>query len=398
MKSRLFGGIQALVLDVDGVLTDGGLYVGEEGTSRRFHAHDGMGLRRLQEAGVRVAWLTGHSDAGILRRARDLGIWPHVYEADDKGAMLARVAGRLGVPLSELAYLGDDLLDIPAMDLAGLPMAVAGSAPEVRAHARYVTRRGGGAGAVREVCERILASQARVMAVIPARYASTRFPGKPLVPIAGLPMVVRVARQVQQSAVDGVVVATDDDRIRSVCEAHGCAVVLTGSHHRTGTERMAEVATRKEGDVWVNVQGDEPLVPPSLIDAVVEALLEDGAADLSTARAPCRVEDQERPDVVKVVCDPRGRALYFSRSPIPFTRGVAPRFRHVGIYAFQRAALLRFAALPPSPLETMESLEQLRALEDGMLIRVVDTDHEAVGVDTPQDVERVERLLTRGAP
>ena len=234
--------------------------------------------------------------------------------------------------------------------------------------------------------------------MIPARFGASRFPGKPLVPIAGLPMIQRVfdgARQAKR--LSRVLVATDDERIAATCRDFGAEVVMTRADHATGTDRIAEAAVSLEAEVVVNVQGDEPLIEGFVIDAAVEALEADPGAALATVvhRAdPAAGADANR---VKVVLDVAGRALYFSRSPIPFVRAGAeppPLWQHVGLYAYRRDFLLRFASLPPTPAERAEGLEQLRALEHGYPIAcAVIEGWESVPVDVPADVARVEARL-----
>ena len=244
---------------------------------------------------------------------------------------------------------------------------------------------------------------AKVAAVIPARYASVRFPGKPLAPIAGKSMIQRVVEQVRQaSSISRVVVATDDQRIKSAVEGFGGEAILTRSNHATGTDRVAEVATHIEADIYVNVQGDEPLMDPGTIDLVAEAMLEDDAVKLAT---PCTAIKEQQdimdPNVVKVVRDFDSNGLYFSRAPIPWVRdanlaGKVMYWKHLGLYGYRRDALLEYPTLPPGELERVEQLEQLRWLENGFSIRVVETDYDAVSVDVPADVERVEKLLREG--
>ncbi|MDP2821439.1 MAG: 3-deoxy-manno-octulosonate cytidylyltransferase [Sulfuritalea sp.] len=245
--------------------------------------------------------------------------------------------------------------------------------------------------------------------VIPARYASTRLPGKPLAEIAGKPMIVRVAAAARRAQTDGVWVATDDERIAAAVRQHGFDAVMTSANHVSGTDRIAEVADQlkwDDGDIVVNVQGDEPLLDPALIEAVAGALRGDPDAAMATASHPLTAAaDFFNPNVVKVVCDARGRALYFSRAPIPWDRdrfadkpGVLPADlpaqRHIGIYAYRVSFLRRFGQLAASPLERCESLEQLRALWHGYPIQVVSIDYPpAPGVDTAEDLERVRRLF-----
>jgi 3-deoxy-manno-octulosonate cytidylyltransferase (CMP-KDO synthetase) len=232
--------------------------------------------------------------------------------------------------------------------------------------------------------------------IIPARYASTRFPGKPLAEIAGKPMVVHVCERAKKSGAAAVHVATDDERIAAAVRAHGHSVLMTRADHPSGTDRLAEAARKlrlRDNDVVVNVQGDEPLIAPALIRRV-GALLSKKKAEMSTA---CHAihGDAANPNVVKVVLDREGCALYFSRSPIPFPREGNPVcYRHAGIYGYRVGFLKRFSKLKVSPLEKAEALEQLRALWHGYRIAVAVSETEIPpGVDTPQDLEAVRRIL-----
>lgn len=246
----------------------------------------------------------------------------------------------------------------------------------------------------------------RILGIIPARFASTRFPGKPLHPIVGRPLIAHVVERCRQArALADVIVATDDQRIRAAV-APFCRVEMTSPTHPSGTDRIAEVASRCPCDAAVNIQGDEPLVDPAVIDAVAAAL---DRSEIATAATPLRNPDEyDNPNVVKVVVSASGHALYFSRCAIPFLREAVSRsvperlaafpfLKHLGIYGYRRDALLRLVALPVSPLEQAEKLEQLRALENGFRLAVVRVDRESVGVDVPADVARVERLLAAGS-
>jgi 3-deoxy-manno-octulosonate cytidylyltransferase (CMP-KDO synthetase) len=234
--------------------------------------------------------------------------------------------------------------------------------------------------------------------VIPARYASTRFPGKPLADIAGKPMVVRVCERAAQSGAAGVHVATDDDRIGDAVKKHGFAVVPTRTDHPSGTDRIAEAARRlklPDDAVVVNVQGDEPLIDPSLVSAVARRLGERSPASMASAcHAIADEAEMANPNVVKVVLDAQGYALYFSRSRIPFARHAgAPTYRHAGLYAYRVGFLQEYASLPPSPLERAESLEQLRALWHGHRIAMVASEAAIPpGVDTREDLDAVLRM------
>ena len=246
----------------------------------------------------------------------------------------------------------------------------------------------------------------RCVVIIPARYASSRFPGKPLVSIAGRPMIQHVYERARRAhLVDAVLVATDDQRIAEAVHAGGGQAVLTSPTHPTGTDRIAEVAAQLTYDIVVNVQGDEPGIVPEAIDAMVQPMLEDPAIRMVTLARPLRdVAELLTPNVNKVVVDRSGYALYFSRAPIPYDRHAWPEaphllaatgtpptippgcYVHMGLYAYRRDFLLQLAQLPQTPLEQVEQLEQLRVLEHGYRIRVVLTTYESVGVDTPGDV------------
>jgi 3-deoxy-manno-octulosonate cytidylyltransferase (CMP-KDO synthetase) len=244
----------------------------------------------------------------------------------------------------------------------------------------------------------------RVLVVIPARYDSSRFPGKVLADLAGAPLVVRVAqRAAKMRRADRVVVATDDQRIHEAAIRAGFDSEMTADH-ATGTDRVGEVAGRHNASIIVNLQGDEPLLDPSDADALVEALNNDAAADLATLAHPLADEDQWRdPNSVKVLVDRQSCALYFSRAVVPGSfpgsepSGARIALRHVGIYAFRSEALARFIQLPRGPLEKAEGLEQLRALEHGMRVKVVPIANAPIGVDTPADLERVRKLWVESA-
>ena len=242
----------------------------------------------------------------------------------------------------------------------------------------------------------------RVVGIIPARYASTRFPGKPLALIAGKPLIQRVVERCGQAkSLAEVIVATDDERIRETV-AKFCRVEMTAAGHPSGSDRIAEAAARCKCDAVVNIQGDEPLIDPAVIDAVAGEL---ARTEMSTAATRIRQEgDYQNPNVVKVVVNIAGRALYFSRRTIPFLREAASRsvseqlaafpfLKHLGIYGYRRETLFELVRLPVSVLEEAEKLEQLRALENGIPIAVVRVEYDSVGVDVPADVERVEELL-----
>ncbi|MEE8138772.1 MAG: 3-deoxy-manno-octulosonate cytidylyltransferase [Thermoanaerobaculia bacterium] len=239
-----------------------------------------------------------------------------------------------------------------------------------------------------------------VVGAIPARYASRRLPGKPLRKIAGRPMIEHVYRRAREAAhLDRVVVLTDDERIAEAVEGFGGEWEITPRDCASGTDRIAYAARRWRAAAVVNIQGDEPLIEPQAIERVAQHLLEHPEDPLVTLAAPAEPGDRNNPDVVKVVFDRQGRALYFSRAPIPFLRGSAQpqAWRHIGVYGYQLPALIEFAALAPAPLEEAESLEQLRALENGLSVRVLKVERAWWGVDTMEDLERVERYLASRA-
>jgi 3-deoxy-manno-octulosonate cytidylyltransferase (CMP-KDO synthetase) len=239
----------------------------------------------------------------------------------------------------------------------------------------------------------------KTLGVIPARYGAQRFPGKPLALIAGKPLIQRVYEQARKAkSLDAVVVATDDERIAEAVRGFAGAVAMTSPDCPSGTDRAAEVARQFDCEFIVNIQGDEPLMQPEMIDQLVGGI--EGDPYCSMATLARRIESPEllaNPNVVKVVFATTGNALYFSRHPIPFMRDTAgtkpEHFKHLGIYAYRRNFLLKFVTMPPSSLEKTEKLEQLRALENGFAIKVLVTPHDSVGVDTPEDVKLVEEIL-----
>jgi len=253
----------------------------------------------------------------------------------------------------------------------------------------------------------------KIVAIIPARYGSTRFEGKPLADILGKPMIQRVYEGVCQSRlIDTVIVATDDERILRAVEGFGGMGVMTSPAHATGSDRVAEVARKLKAEIIVNIQGDEPLLKGTTIDKAIRPLLKDPAIPLSTLMTRLEeVKDWLNPNVAKVVVSQKGFALYFSRSPIPFPRDLnvekllapssreqsaLPRriFKHIGVYAFRREFLLRYSKMKHTPLEKLEKLEQLRALENGFPVKVTLVDYEPLSVDTPEDLKKIVSFLS----
>ncbi len=246
----------------------------------------------------------------------------------------------------------------------------------------------------------------KATAIIPARYASTRFPGKPLAILAGKPMIQHVCERVAQAeGVSRVIVATDDQRIFDVVQGFGSEVFMTRDDHPTGTDRLAEVAAKIEADLIVNVQGDEPLVDPRMVDKAVAPLLRDDTIQMGTVAAQIdNIDDFYNPNVVKVVRAQDHFAMYFSRAPIPWPRDYnkealtallpsSQYLRHIGLYVYRRQLLLDYPTWPKTPVESLENLEQLRALERGIRLYVAETSFNCHGVDTPADLERVQALL-----
>lgn len=238
----------------------------------------------------------------------------------------------------------------------------------------------------------------KVVGMIPARMAATRLPGKPLLEIAGKPMIQWVWENACRArCVDEVLVATCDPAIMAAVRAFGGRAEMTADTHTSGTERLAEVAARIDADIVVNIQGDEPLLAPETVDAVVQPLLADPASCMSSAMCPCPEAELDNPATVKVVCGANQNALYFSRWRIPYMRNPAApvtTMQHIGLYAYTRDFLITVAAMPPAPIEQAECLEQLRALYNGYAIRMVRMDAAPLSVDTPDDLERVRAILS----
>lgn len=239
----------------------------------------------------------------------------------------------------------------------------------------------------------------KVIGVIPARYASSRFPGKPLADICGKPMIWWVYQQAKKvPELDSVVVATDDERIRTICEKLGMEVLMTSDKHKTGSDRVAEVASKTDGDLYINIQGDEPVIPPQMIQEVIY-IFDDPSVQFGTLKTELTDKKQiEDNSTVKVVTDLDDNALYFSRSVIPSNSKGGPDarvFRHVGIYAYKREFLLWFGKTPQTELELGESIEPLRAMEHGYKVRVHETKYESIGVDYPEHIKAVEDKIER---
>lgn len=243
----------------------------------------------------------------------------------------------------------------------------------------------------------------QALCVIPARYASTRLPGKPLADICGKPMIVRVYERVKETKnIGDIIVATDDERIKEVVEASGGKAYLTAKNHPTGTDRIAEVVQNyQNADIILNVQGDEPLIEPSVLDKLLDVFQRKNPPPMATVKVPMTsINEINNPSNVKVITDRQENAIYFSRSPLPYFRSEnkIPVYKHIGIYAYKRDFLLKFAHLPQTPLEKAEMLEQLRALEHGYRIFVIESKKNFIGVDTKEDLEKVREIYPRLFP
>ena len=238
-----------------------------------------------------------------------------------------------------------------------------------------------------------------VLGVIPARFASSRFPGKALVSLNNKPILQHVwEKACLATSLSQVIIATDDQRIFDAAKDFGAQVVMTSSSHLSGTDRVSEAASLQSCDIVVNIQGDEPLIDPAAINLATQALIDDSSLVMSTLKRRIDVPSEiTNPNVVKVVTGFSGDAIYFSRCPIPYNRGVnEPYYKHIGLYVYRKDFLLNYSSMPVGPLERAESLEQLRALENGHRIRVIETQYESLGVDTPEDLDRVIQLISQG--
>ncbi len=434
--------VKLVVLDVDGVLTDGSLFYSSNGDiSQRFNVKDGLGIELLTHSGICVAWLSARDSPSLRRRANDLNVVEVIAGARDKFSALNELSNRAKVPMSAICYVGDDLLDITCLSAVGFAAVVADANESAKSCAHYCTSRRGGHGAVRELAEYILAAQVRLESaqelllqpagarlgagvergtqygiIIPARFGATRLPGKPLRVIRGKPLIAHVYENALRAKADFTIVATDDVRIAKVIELIGGDVELTSSDHTSGTDRVAEVVTKRQVDpnkIVVNVQGDEPLLDVRLASTVASAFADRTDVGIATIATPI-TEAREIFDanVVKVVVDHAGFAQLFSRAPIPWVRGTFPLapdaampsncrgipLRHIGIYGYRACSLLKFASLPQCDQERLEALEQLRALYWRMPVHVsVVHESAARGVDTEPDLEFVERLLSQRA-
>lgn len=385
-----------VVSDVDGVLTDGRINVGESGELfKSFDVKDGLGIVRWMEAGGEFAIVTSRTSDAVRHRAAELGVETVRQGVSDKTTAIEELAAERDLPLEKVAYVGDDDTDVSAIERVGVGAAPANASTSARRAADYVCSREGGESAVREFLNYLNKQSTKAIGVIPARYGSTRLPGKPLANIAGKPMIHHVyERAAEATELDDVVVATDDERIVEAVEEIGGEAVMTDPNCPTGTDRVAAVARKAGYDITVNIQGDEPLIDPNVIDATVVALRGNSprmATPVSVVENASLLDD---PNTVKVVTDIDGQALYFSRSRIPSQGEAGKALKHIGLYAFETDLLLEYINLE-SVLEPREDLEQLRLLENGYDIQTVRVDYDSKEVNVADDIEKVESLLRK---
>ena len=386
---------QLVFSDVDGVLTDSKINIGQNGeVFKSFDVKDGYGIVQWREQnGHDFVIVTSRESQAVANRASELGVDEVHQGVENKKQKVEEIAPRLGFDLADTVYIGDDLTDLQAMKAVGTACCPADAAQEVKNECSYVSQYNGGDGAVRDILNHLETASQTALGVIPARYGSTRLPGKPLVELAGKPMIQHVyERASDASLLDDLIVATDDERIVEAVEAVGGTAMMTDVDHPTGTDRVAEVAANVGADFTINIQGDEPLIDPDVIDAIVTALREN-APKVATPISP--IDDDSLLDdenTVKVVTDTDGKALYFSRSKIPSGGETGTTYKHIGLYGFETELLLDYIDME-SNLESAEDLEQLRLLENGYEIQTVETDYDSKEVNVESDIPVVEKEL-----
>lgn len=381
--------------DVDGVLTDSKINIGNDGeVFKSFDVKDGQGIVQWKEQdGHNFVIITSRQSQAVAHRASELGVEEIHQGVGNKKQKVEEITSRLEFDFEDTVYIGDDLTDIQAMKMVGTACCPADAVQEVKNECSYVSQYDGGDGAVRDILSHLETVSKTTLGVIPARYGSTRLPGKPLVEIAGKPMVQHVYERASDAALlDKLIVATDDERIAEAVNSIGGTAMITDPDHPTGTDRVAEVAAKVGADFTINIQGDEPLIDPDVIDAIVTALRENSA---KVATPISIIEDESLLDdenTVKVVTDTDGKALYFSRTEIPFGGGVGTTYKHIGLYGFETELLLDYIDMN-SELESAEDLEQLRLLENGYEIQTVETDYDAKEVNVESDISTVEKEI-----
>lgn len=381
--------------DVDGVLTDSKVHIGsEQELFKSFNIKDGYGIVRWTEKKNHdFVIITSRESDAVKNRASELGIQEVHQGVENKEKKIKELSSRLGHNVEDVVYIGDDLTDLAAMKIVGTACCPADAVHEIKNECGYISQYNGGEGAVRDILNHLEASSKEVLGVIPARYGSTRLPGKPLIEIAGKPMIQHVYERANKAKLlDRLIVATDDKRIAEVVESVGGDVMMTDPEHSTGTDRVAEVAEKVGSDLVINIQGDEPLIEPEVIDKIVKALRQKTpkvATPVSLITNESLLHDE---NTVKVVTDSDGKALYFSRTKIPAGGEAGTVYRHIGLYGFDTELLLKYLEMN-SELEEIEDLEQLRLLENGYEIQTVETNYDAKEVNTESDIPPVEKNL-----
>ncbi|MDB9235698.1 3-deoxy-manno-octulosonate cytidylyltransferase [Halorubrum ezzemoulense] len=384
-----------VVSDVDGVLTDSKINIGHDGeVFKSFNVKDGYGIAQWREQDSHdFVIVTSRKSQAVANRASELGVKEVHQGVENKKQKIEEIAPRLGFDLTDTVYIGDDLTDIQAIKAAGTACCPADAAQEVKSECSYVSQYSGGDGAVRDILDHLETASQTALGVIPARYGSTRLPGKPLVELAGKSMIQHVYERASDAALlDEIIVATDDERIVEAVEAVDGTAIMTDSDHPTGTDRVAEVAANVGADFTINIQGDEPLIDSDVIDAIVTALRENSpkvATPISTIEDESLLDDE---NTVKVVTDTDGKALYFSRSKIPSGGKTGTTYKHIGLYGFETELLLDYIGME-SDLESAEDLEQLRLLENGYEIQTVEADYDSKEVNVESDIPVVEKEL-----
>ncbi|WP_172861737.1 3-deoxy-manno-octulosonate cytidylyltransferase [Halopenitus persicus] len=381
--------------DVDGVLTDSKININQDGeVFKSFDVKDGYGIVQWKKKdGCDFVIVTSRESEAVKKRASELGVREVHQGVQDKKRKAKEITSRLGFDLADTVYIGDDLTDVEAMETVGIACCPANAIQDVKNKCTYISQYNGGEGAVRDILTHLDTASQTVLGVIPARYGSTRLPGKPLAEIAGKPMIQHVYERASNATLlDDLIVATDDERIVEAVESIGGAAMMTESDQPTGTDRVAEVAAKVGSDYTINIQGDEPLIDPNVIDAIVQALRKNAPKVATPISA---IEDKsllDNENTVKVVTDTDGKALYFSRSKIPSGGKVGTTYKHIGLYGFETKLLLDYIDMQ-SDLESAEDLEQLRLLENGYEIQTVQTNYDSKEVNVESDIPVVEKKI-----
>jgi 3-deoxy-D-manno-octulosonate cytidylyltransferase len=381
--------------DVDGVLTNGKINIGGNGEIfKSFNVKDGYGIAQwVKKEDREFVIVTSRKSQAVYNRSAELGIQEVHQSVKNKKQKIEQITHRLGFELEDTIYIGDDITDLEAIKTVEKACCPLDAAQEIKSECTYVSRYNGGEGAVRDILTYLEKTTQTALGVIPARYGSTRLPGKPLIDIAGKPMIQHVYERASQAELlDDIVVATDDERIIEAVEAIDGTAIMTDPSHKSGTERVAEVAENTDLEYTINIQGDEPLIDPDVIDSIVTALKQNTpkvATPISVIKQEPLLTDE---NTVKVVTDADGKALYFSRSKIPFGGDTETTYKHIGLYGFETELLLDYIEME-SKLESAEDLEQLRLLENGYKIQTVKTDYDSKEVNVESDISVVEKEI-----